>query len=370
MADRRRGRGALGSGRSWLGRRGRPAVVRRSGRGPSVLVAVASAVGLVGVRLAAADPRPRRTPTWPTPADAPWLFVAAAAPCCSPSCSPSSPRAPSTPRRVALLGVLAACGAALRIPSPGVGGLRAGLLPAHPGGPGPRPRLRVRARRRDHRRLGPDHRRGRPVAAVPDVRRGLGGVRRRLPAAGQGAGGARAAGRLRARSPRSLYGTLLNLWFWPFGAGTTTSFSFRPGAGAGAQPAPLLLFDLTTSLGFDIPRAVTNAVLVLLLGRRCWPPCAGPPAGPPSTPRSATEPGGEARARLDSDHPVEVEDDEGRAAQLGWATERRSRPCSCRARLRRLGRSVCLHLVGVVRWMAWRAVSRKEPPWTSRVRPQ
>jgi energy-coupling factor transport system substrate-specific component len=27
-----------------------------------------------------------------------------------------------------------------------------------------------------------------------------------------------------------------------------------------------LLFDLTTSLGFDIPRAVTTAVLVLVLG--------------------------------------------------------------------------------------------------------
>jgi energy-coupling factor transport system substrate-specific component len=28
-----------------------------------------------------------------------------------------------------------------------------------------------------------------------------------------------------------------------------------------------VLFDLTTSLGFDIPRALTNAALVLLLGR-------------------------------------------------------------------------------------------------------
>ncbi|HEX7459446.1 MAG TPA: hypothetical protein VF279_02375, partial [Acidimicrobiales bacterium] len=28
-----------------------------------------------------------------------------------------------------------------------------------------------------------------------------------------------------------------------------------------------ILFDLTTSLGFDIPRAITNAVMVLVLGR-------------------------------------------------------------------------------------------------------
>jgi energy-coupling factor transport system substrate-specific component len=64
-----------------------------------------------------------------------------------------------------------------------------------------------------------------------------------------------------------LYGTLLNLWFWPFGAGTSTSFSFSPGAGALTNLHSFILFDLTTSLGFDITRAVTNAVLVMLLGR-------------------------------------------------------------------------------------------------------
>ena len=64
-----------------------------------------------------------------------------------------------------------------------------------------------------------------------------------------------------------LYGTLLNLWFWPFGAGTSTGFSFSPGAGALVNLHRFVLFDLTTSLGFDISRAVTNAVLVLLLGR-------------------------------------------------------------------------------------------------------
>jgi energy-coupling factor transport system substrate-specific component len=64
-----------------------------------------------------------------------------------------------------------------------------------------------------------------------------------------------------------LYGALLNLWFWPFGAGTTTSFSYVPGAGLAHNLHSFFLFDLTTSLGFDIPRAVTNSVLVLLLGR-------------------------------------------------------------------------------------------------------
>ncbi len=64
-----------------------------------------------------------------------------------------------------------------------------------------------------------------------------------------------------------LYGALLNLWFWPFGAGTSTGFSFVPGAGLVHNLHSFLLFDLTTSLGFDIPRAITTSVLVLLLGR-------------------------------------------------------------------------------------------------------
>ena len=64
-----------------------------------------------------------------------------------------------------------------------------------------------------------------------------------------------------------VYGALLNLWFWPFGAGTATTFSFSPGAGLGANLHRFIFFDLTTSLGFDIPRAVTTSVLVLLLGR-------------------------------------------------------------------------------------------------------
>ena len=64
-----------------------------------------------------------------------------------------------------------------------------------------------------------------------------------------------------------VYGLLVNMWFWPYGAGTTTSFSFQPGAALGHNLARFLAFDLTTSLGFDIPRAVLNAVLVLTVGR-------------------------------------------------------------------------------------------------------
>jgi energy-coupling factor transport system substrate-specific component len=64
-----------------------------------------------------------------------------------------------------------------------------------------------------------------------------------------------------------VYGLIMNLWFWPYGAGTTTSFSFQPGASIVHNLTRFLAFDVTTSLGFDIPRAVLNAVLVLGVGR-------------------------------------------------------------------------------------------------------
>ena len=63
-----------------------------------------------------------------------------------------------------------------------------------------------------------------------------------------------------------LYGFLLNLWFWPFLAGDTTSLSFRPGEPLHDNLARFLVFCVTTSLGFDLVRAVGNVVLVLVAG--------------------------------------------------------------------------------------------------------
>jgi energy-coupling factor transport system substrate-specific component len=63
-----------------------------------------------------------------------------------------------------------------------------------------------------------------------------------------------------------LYGLLINFWFWPF-VGSTTNYSFVPGLGTIANLHRFILFDLTTSLGFDLTRAVTCAVLILVLGR-------------------------------------------------------------------------------------------------------
>ncbi len=65
------------------------------------------------------------------------------------------------------------------------------------------------------------------------------------------------------------YGLLLNLWFWPFGAGTPvgSGLAFDPAAGLVVNLGHFLAFDLATSLGFDVPRAITNLLLVLIAGR-------------------------------------------------------------------------------------------------------
>ena len=61
------------------------------------------------------------------------------------------------------------------------------------------------------------------------------------------------------------YGILLNLWFWPFIA-TSGDLSFVAGAPIVDNAGRLLAYTLATSLGFDLPRALGNALLVLVLG--------------------------------------------------------------------------------------------------------
>lgn len=63
-----------------------------------------------------------------------------------------------------------------------------------------------------------------------------------------------------------LYGLMLNLSFWPFARYLPPQIAFVPGGSIGANLVHWVRFDLTTSLGFDIPRAVGNALLVLVLG--------------------------------------------------------------------------------------------------------
>jgi energy-coupling factor transport system substrate-specific component len=62
------------------------------------------------------------------------------------------------------------------------------------------------------------------------------------------------------------YGLVLNLSFWPFAAGEHTNISYVAGAPFVENLHRYLLFDATTSLGWDTGRAITNAVILLVAG--------------------------------------------------------------------------------------------------------
>lgn len=64
-----------------------------------------------------------------------------------------------------------------------------------------------------------------------------------------------------------LYGLLMNLQLWPFATGLDTGLSYVAGAPLQENLGRFLAFTLATSLGFDIPRAVTTAVLVAVSAR-------------------------------------------------------------------------------------------------------
>jgi energy-coupling factor transport system substrate-specific component len=64
-----------------------------------------------------------------------------------------------------------------------------------------------------------------------------------------------------------LFGLLLNLSFWPFTIGAGTQLSYLPGAAFATNLHRYLVFDATTSLGWDTGRAITNALLLAVAGR-------------------------------------------------------------------------------------------------------
>jgi len=241
----------------------RVAVVRLQARS-SVLLAVTSVLGLVAFGWPLLIHGTSATAVAHS-ADAPWVFLALL-PLLLAVVLSALAEGSLDAKAIALLGILAACGAALRVPQPGVAGFEPVFFLLIPAG----------------RVLGRGF--GFVLGALTIGVSALitGGVGPWLPfqmfaAAwiGFGAGclpparGRAEIGILAGYAAVTgiLYGLLINLWFWPFGAGTATAFSFGPGAGFVHNLHSYLLFDLTTSLGFDIPRAVTNAVLVLLLGR-------------------------------------------------------------------------------------------------------
>jgi energy-coupling factor transport system substrate-specific component len=62
------------------------------------------------------------------------------------------------------------------------------------------------------------------------------------------------------------YGFALNLSFWPFSLGGDTQVSFQPGAPVLDNLGRLLAFTLATSLGWDLMRALTTVLLVVIAG--------------------------------------------------------------------------------------------------------
>ncbi|MEC4016229.1 ECF transporter S component [Streptomyces sp. H27-D2] len=63
-----------------------------------------------------------------------------------------------------------------------------------------------------------------------------------------------------------LYGTIMNLQGWPYIGGLATGVSFVPGDALPENLARFVAYCLATSLGWDLPRAVVTVVLTLALG--------------------------------------------------------------------------------------------------------
>ena len=62
------------------------------------------------------------------------------------------------------------------------------------------------------------------------------------------------------------YGWVMDFSFWPFAIGDGTQLSFNPDASPLENLHRFVLFNLATSMGWNLGRALTNAVLITLLG--------------------------------------------------------------------------------------------------------
>lgn len=63
-----------------------------------------------------------------------------------------------------------------------------------------------------------------------------------------------------------LYGFVMNLSFWPFTVGLGTEVSYVAGDPVLENLHRFVTFSLATSFGWDLGRAVTNVVLILIVG--------------------------------------------------------------------------------------------------------
>ncbi|MBP1134618.1 energy-coupling factor transport system ATP-binding protein [Arthrobacter sp. PvP023] len=169
---------------------------------------------------------------------------------------------------VALLGVLAAVGSAVRVASTGVGGVEAVFI------------LLILAGRAYGARFGMLL--GAATIALSSAL--WGGLGPWTPfqlfaCAWVGAGAGLLPRRVRGKAElwmlcgygvlaSYLFGLLTNLWFWPFAVGAGTGISYVPGAPLGTNLSSFLLYSLLTSTaGWDTLRAITTIVGIAVVGR-------------------------------------------------------------------------------------------------------
>ncbi|MEU0188288.1 ECF transporter S component [Streptomyces afghaniensis] len=249
---------------TWTTRQRQARAVRLGPRSVTALVLV-SAVGVIGFGWPFLTPPTSRLSAHAQ--DAPWLFagllvllVAVVAAAISES--------GLGPKAVAMLGVLAATGAALRPIGAGTAGIEPMFF------------LMVLS----GRVLGPGF--GFVLGSVTMFASALltGGVGPWLPfqmlAMGwfaMGAGLLPGPDRLRGRAELVMlaaygflaafaYGTIMNLAGWPFMSALASGVGFDPHAAVATNLARFLAYCLATSLGWDLGRAVVTVVLTLTLG--------------------------------------------------------------------------------------------------------
>jgi energy-coupling factor transport system ATP-binding protein len=169
---------------------------------------------------------------------------------------------------VALLGVLAAIGSAVRVASTGVGGVEAVFI------------LLILAGRAFGARFGMLL--GAATIAVSSALwSGIGpwSPFQIFACAWVGAGAGLLPRRVRGRAElwmlcgygvlaSYVFGLLTNLWFWPFAVGAGTGISYVPGAPLATNLSSFLLYSLLTSTaGWDTLRAVTTIIGIAVVGR-------------------------------------------------------------------------------------------------------
>jgi energy-coupling factor transport system substrate-specific component len=228
----------------------------------SLLLAAASVAGIAAFTWPLFT-RPRGSENLAHTGDAPWVFIALVPLLVGILLSEIADGAFDA-KAVAMLGVLVACGAALRAPSTGVTGFTGVFFLLIPGG-------RVFGR-------GFGFVQGALTMFASALL--IGGVGPWLPFemlctawVGFFAG---CLPRAQGRAELALlatygavaglaYGLVMDMWFWPFGT-SGTQLHFIAGAAITENLRRFWAFHLASALGFDIPRAVGNALLVLVAG--------------------------------------------------------------------------------------------------------